>query len=68
LKHLSKSFPGAHDVPSGPGVANIRAILPESKRHHFSGNVSIEYEDNWTNNLAEMAQCLSVLRGLGMHK
>jgi sugar phosphate isomerase/epimerase len=68
LEHLNKSFPGAHDAPFGTGDANIRAILPESKRHHFSGNVSIEYDYNWTNNLAEVAQCLRVLRGLGMQK
>ncbi|RPH97525.1 MAG: sugar phosphate isomerase/epimerase [Calditrichaeota bacterium] len=48
----------AHDVPYGKGVANIDEILQELKRQNFSGNISIEYETNWENNVPEIKECI----------
>jgi sugar phosphate isomerase/epimerase len=63
LKDLNRKGPGAHDVPFGTGVANIAGVLDELKRQGFDGNLSIEYEHNWDNNVPEVAQCVGFVRG-----
>ena len=68
LKDLNEKSPDAHDVPYGTGVSDIPGILAELKRQKFTGNVSIEYEYDWTNNVAEVAQCVGFVRGLGVKK
>ncbi len=65
LKDLNEKSPDAHDVPYGTGVSDIPAILDELKRQHFVGNVSIEYEYNWQNNVIDAAQCIGFVRGYG---
>ena len=52
----------ATDVPYGQGVAQIEQILKELKRQGFSGNISIEYETNWENNLPEITECVDFVR------
>ena len=44
---------------------DIAGILAELKRQHFSGNVSIEYEYNWKDNVPDAAQCIGFVRGYG---
>jgi sugar phosphate isomerase/epimerase len=53
----------AHDVPCGTGVCNIAGILDELKRQHFAGNISIEYEYNWLDNVVNAAQYIGFVRG-----
>lgn len=65
LKDLNEKSPDARDVPFGTGVCDIPAILRELKHQKFAGNISIEYEHNWTNNLSDVAQCIGFVRGLG---
>jgi sugar phosphate isomerase/epimerase len=65
LKDLNEKSPDAHDVPYGTGVSDIPAILKELKRQHFTGNVSIEYEYDWTTSLPEVSQCVGFVRGYG---
>ncbi len=52
----------SHDRPFGTGIIDNIAILDEVRKHGFSGNVTIEYEHNWKNNLPEIAQCVGYLR------
>jgi sugar phosphate isomerase/epimerase len=66
LKDLNVFGPDAHDVPYGTGVADIPAILRELKRQGFKGNISIEYEYNWTTSVPEIAQCIGFVRGFGV--
>jgi sugar phosphate isomerase/epimerase len=68
LKDLNEKSPEAHDVPYGTGVSDIPAILKELKRQHFVGNISVEYEYNWTTSLPEVAQCIGFVRGYGARK
>ena len=68
LKDLDRMGPEGHDVPFGTGVADIPAILDELKRQGFAGNLSIEYEYNWTASLPEVAQCIGFVRGYGARK
>jgi sugar phosphate isomerase/epimerase len=68
LKDLNEKSPAAHDVPYGTGVSDIPAILDELKSQDFNGNVSIEYEYDWTTSLPEVAQCIGFVRGYGAKK
>lgn len=60
-----KDFGPSHDVPYGQGVADIRACLDELKAQGFTGNISIEYEFNWDNNVPEVTQCIDFVRNYG---
>ncbi|MEJ0090693.1 MAG: sugar phosphate isomerase/epimerase family protein [Limisphaerales bacterium] len=68
LKDLNEKSPDAHDVPYGTGVSNIPGILDELKRQNFAGNISIEYEYNWKNNVIDAGQCVGFVRGYGQRQ
>lgn len=51
------------DVPYGAGVVNVAALLDELKRQGFAGNISIEYETKWENNVPDVGQCIGFFRG-----
>jgi sugar phosphate isomerase/epimerase len=63
LKDLNEKSMAAHDVPYGQGISNIPGILDELKAQNFVGNISIEYEYNWDNNVLDVAQCVGFIRG-----
>jgi sugar phosphate isomerase/epimerase len=65
--HLKdKKEPGqSHDVPYGEGVADIKACLDELKAQGFEGNLSIEYEYNWDNNVPECTKCVDFVKAYG---
>jgi sugar phosphate isomerase/epimerase len=65
LKDLNEKSPNAHDVPFGTGVCDVPGILNELKHQKFAGNISIEYEYNWTNSVVDVAQCIGFVRGYG---
>lgn len=68
FKDLNEKSPNAHDVPAGTGVSDIPGILDELKRQNFAGNISIEYEYDWTSNVPEIAQSVGFVRGYGAKK
>jgi sugar phosphate isomerase/epimerase len=51
------------DQPFGSGVSDIKGVLDEFKAMGFKGNISIEYETKWENNLPDVAQCVGFFRG-----
>ena len=53
------------DVVYGTGVSDIKGILDELKKQGFSGNISIEYENNWDHSVPDVAQCVGFVRGYG---
>ncbi|MSU33637.1 MAG: sugar phosphate isomerase/epimerase [Pedosphaera sp.] len=55
--------PGQHDCIFGTGISDIGGVLSELKRQRFEGNLSIEYEFNWDNSVADIAQCVGFVRG-----
>jgi sugar phosphate isomerase/epimerase len=63
LKDLNEKSGAAHDVPYGTGVSGVGAMLDELKRQHFEGNISIEYEYNWKDNVVDVGQCIGFVRG-----
>lgn len=62
------AFGQSHDVPYGEGVADIKACLDELKAQGFKGNISIEYEFNWDNNVPDIAKCIDFVRSYGAGK
>lgn len=68
LHDMNEMSPDAHDVPAGTGVSDVPGILDELKRQHFAGNISIEYEYNWENNVIDCGQCVGFVRGYGQRQ
>jgi len=68
LKDLNEKSHDAHDVPAGTGVSDIPGILDELKHQNFAGNISIEYEYDWTTSVPEIAQSIGFVRGYGAQK
>jgi len=54
-----------HSIHSYDGTVTVPAILKQLKRQGFAGNVSIEYEYDWDNNVSDAAQCIGFVRGYG---
>jgi sugar phosphate isomerase/epimerase len=65
LKDLHEASREGHDVPYGTGVSDVGAILDVLKDCGFNGNISIEYEYNWTTSVPEIAQCVDFVREHG---
>jgi len=63
LHDMSEMSAHSHDVPDGTGVTDVPGVLDELKRQNFTGNISIEYEYNWKNNVTDAAQCIGFMRG-----
>ena len=51
-----------HDEIFGKGIIDLTAILDEVRKHGFKGNVTIEYEHNWDNNVPDITGCVNYLR------
>jgi sugar phosphate isomerase/epimerase len=60
-----QEFGQSHDVPYGEGVADVKACLDELKAQGFQGNISIEYEYNWDNNVPDVTKCIDFVRNYG---
>jgi sugar phosphate isomerase/epimerase len=52
----------------GKGIIKLSDILDEVGKHGFKGNVSIEYEHNWDNNVPDITQCVTYLRDYAKKK
>ncbi len=65
LKDLNQMGPGAHDVPYGEGVGDVKGCLDELKAQGFQGNIAIEYEYNWGNNVPDVKKCIDFVRNYG---
>ena len=65
LHDMNDMSGSSHDVPAGTGVCDVAGILAELKRQNFAGNVSIEYEYNWKDNVVDAAECIGFVRGYG---
>lgn len=65
LKDKSDYGPAAHDVPYGKGTGDMKRVLDELKKQNFEGNIAIEYEHNWDNNVPEVKECIDFVRAYG---
>lgn len=62
MKDLNEKSRNAHDVHWGTGVCDVDAIIKELKRQNFKGAISAEYEYNWNNNRADVAESVAYFR------
>ena len=51
-----------HDVIYGTGVSDIAGLLTELRRQNFEGNIFVEYEHKFDDNVADVRQCLEFVR------
>lgn len=65
LKERGALGPDSHDLPFGTGISDIGGTLAELRRQKFDGNIAIEYEYNWADSTADIAQCIGFVRGWG---
>ena len=68
LKDLNAMSPGAHDVPYGTGVSDVKGILDELKADGFNGNISVEYEYQQENPLPNVEKCIAFVKAYGEQK
>lgn len=52
----------SHDVPYGTGRGETGRCLDELTEQGFAGNISIEYEYNWTTSVPEITECVKFVR------
>lgn len=50
------------DTPYGTGVGEIGRCLDELKKQGFEGNISIEYESKWLENVPDVTKCITFVR------
>jgi sugar phosphate isomerase/epimerase len=62
MKDRSSITGPTHDEIFGKGIIDLTAILDEVRKHGFKGNVTIEYEHNWDNNVPDITGCVNYLR------
>lgn len=55
-------YGASHDVPYGTGVGEIARCLDELKKQGFEGNISIEYEYNWTASVPDITKCVDFVK------
>jgi sugar phosphate isomerase/epimerase len=68
LKDLNMEGLGAHDVPYGTGVSDIKGILDELKSQGFNGNIDIEYEYQQQNPMPNVIKCVEFMKEYGEGK
>jgi sugar phosphate isomerase/epimerase len=65
LKDLNAELPGAHDVPYGTGVSDVKGILDELKAQGFNGNIDVEYEYQQENPMNNVTKCIQFVKDYG---
>jgi sugar phosphate isomerase/epimerase len=53
------------DVVYGTGISDVPAMLAELRAQNFQGNVSVEYEANWADNVGDVKQCIAFVKTWG---
>lgn len=64
LKDLKERSSNTHDVHWGTGVSNVEGVIKELMRQKFDGNISVEYEYNWDNNVVDVKQSIQNFRDI----
>ena len=49
-------------IPFGEGVGEIGRCLDELKKQNFEGNISVEYETKWDNNVGDVTKCIDFVK------
>jgi sugar phosphate isomerase/epimerase len=62
LKDRAVSGKGSPDIIYGTGVGKVAEVLAEFKKQNLQGNISIEYEAHWEDNIEDMKKCVDFIR------
>jgi sugar phosphate isomerase/epimerase len=62
MKDLHEKSRNGHDVHWGEGVCDIDGVIKELKNQNFKGAISAEYEYNWNNSRADVAESVNYFR------
>ena len=68
LKDKNEMGEQGHDVPYGEGKGEVKQILTLLKEMDFNGNIAIEFEYNWDNNVTDIAKCIEFVKTFGEEK
>ena len=49
-------------IPFGEGIGEIGRCLDELKKQNFEGNISVEYETKWDNNVGDVTKCIDFVK------
>ena len=53
------------DIVYGTGVSDIAGCLAELKAQGFDGNISVEYENKWEDNVPDIKLCIEFVKNWG---
>jgi sugar phosphate isomerase/epimerase len=53
------------DTVYGTGVSDVAACLAELKAQGFEGNIAVEYENKWEDNVGDIAKCIEFVKTWG---
>ncbi len=53
------------DIIYGTGVSDIAGCLAELKAQGFDGNISVEYENKWEDNVPDIKKCIEFVKTWG---
>lgn len=65
LKERTEIGKGLPDQVYGTGVSDIAGCLAELKAQGFDGNISVEYENKWTDNVPDIKACIDFVKNWG---
>ena len=64
FKDVNLATKEGHSVVWGTGVGKIPEVVSELVRLGFKGNISVEYEYNWDNNVEDVTKSVAFFRSL----
>jgi len=65
LKDRAKVGEKGPDIVYGTGVSDIAGCLAELKAQGFDGNISVEYENKWEDNVPDIKACIDFVKAWG---
>ena len=65
LKERAEFGKGGPDIVFGTGMGQVAEVLAELKAQKFVGNISMEYENHWDNNVPDIKQCVDFIKDWG---
>jgi hypothetical protein len=69
LKDRPKSGIRTDDVVYGTGLSDVPGILTELRAQNFQGNVAVEYEAKWEDNVGDVKANIEYVKAWGeQHK
>jgi len=65
LKDRADFGKGGPDIVYGTGLGQVAEVLAELKSQNFSGNISVEYENKWDDNVPDITKCVEFVKAWG---